>query len=278
MVEQKVLFEKLTGFMDGKIPIDEIHAWVLKIALSSDYPQVAEQNPLIKETVQALMDLDRKELKFVPSRRILEYFRRCLEGKEEYLPPNKRRRLSHIIIDEPDKPASLLGRPSQVKTEKKKDDAVVRRQPKIDLFRLMQTCRRYTIAFAWCSFALHLVGAVVPEFFGFVVKESAIRLLIVALPHLIYALFIVMPIRVLAAGKVFLISFVLATFGAVVYCGMSVVFIVKFSLPLGFGLLVMPFAAIPSILMPIVLFYHRRLYLKALKEQEKSAEDQANSE
>ena len=90
MLEQKVLFEKLNDFMDGKVPIDDIHAWALKVALSSDYPQLAEQNPLVKETIQAFLDLDRKDLKFVPSHRILEYFRRCLDGKEEYLPPRTR--------------------------------------------------------------------------------------------------------------------------------------------------------------------------------------------
>jgi len=263
--------------MNGNVPIDEIHAWVLKIALAADYMEVAEQNPLIKETVQALMDLDRKDLKFVPSRKILEYFRRCLAGEEKYLPPKKRGHLSHIIIDEPNKPASLMGDPSQVETDKKQEVSVLRTRKPRDISRLMQTCRRYTLVFAWCSFILHCVGAIKPELLGFVVSDSVVQLLISALPHLIYALFIVMPIRVLAAGKVFLVSFVLATFGAVVYCGMSVVFIVKFSLPLVFGLLVMPFAAIPSILMPIVLFYHRRVYLQELQEQENSTEDQEKS-
>jgi len=264
--------------MNGNIPVDDIHAWALKIALSSDYPQIAQEDPLLKEAIQALMDLDRKELNFVPSRRILEYYRRCLGGEEEYRPPKQRGNLSHIIIDEPNKPASLMGEPSQVKTEKTKEVSVIQQRPSIDRSRLMKTCRRYTIVFAWCSFALHIVGAIVPEFFGFVVSESVAQLLIAALPHLLYALFVVMPIKVLSAGKMFLLSFVLATFGAVMYCGMSVVFIVKFSLPLVFGLLVMPFAAIPSILMPLVLFHHRRIYLKELKEQEVNAKDQEISE
>ena len=142
----------------------------------------------------------------------------------------------------------------------------------------MKFCRWYTIVFAGCSFVLHIAGAIFPEFIGFVVSESMSQLLIAALPHLIYALFVVMPIRVLSAGKMFLLSFVLATFGVVIYCGMSVVFIAKFSLPLFFGLLVMPFAAIPSILMPIVLLYHRRIYLKEQKRQEKQLNNEEGPE
>ncbi len=262
MIERQQLHNKLAEFISGGVPIDDMHAWALNVALGDDYPRIAEQDPLIKETIQALLDLDRKDLRFVPSRRILEYFRRCLEGTEEYSPPGKRGRLDHIIIDEPDKPASLIGGKSHVKTEKKKEKPAAASRPKKDISRLIRTFRRYTLVFAWGSIALNLAGALAPEALGFVVTESPLQLLIAALPHLIYALFVLVPVRILASGKIFLLSFVVAVFGAVMYCGMSVVFIVKFALPLIFALLVMPFAAIPSILMPIVLFYYRREHLR----------------
>ena len=94
MIERELVLKKLTQYLNSEISRTDVHAWALSVAVAREFDQ--EADPLVTMTVHSLIDISHDNLKKIPSRRALEYYRLCLEGRRRdpfgvrsVFPPNK---------------------------------------------------------------------------------------------------------------------------------------------------------------------------------------------
>jgi hypothetical protein len=89
LVDRNTVLEKLKGYLDNTISKKEIFEWAHSIVITQDYDKISKTDKLLSESIHALWQLHHDDGKFDPSREELEYYMKCLEGKEKF-PPQKK--------------------------------------------------------------------------------------------------------------------------------------------------------------------------------------------
>ena len=255
MIDRKTILEKLAEYLNNKISQEEIYKWALAVAVSEEYDELAGKDLLIRKTIQALIDIHHDDLKLIPTRKALEYYRRCLVGEEKFEPLEDKKDLKRLNI--PDFPQE---QPQRVKTPKPKKPKQGGGKEFYIAFRI------YTIIFSISSLTIHIISIIKPDLFSFD-EEIPTRMEVVtrSLPHLLYAFFVLVPMWLTARGVLYYLSFLVLTLGMLYYWYLSAVIVMNYSLHLIFILAILPFCAFPATLALYLLMVNRdRLRQKAI--------------
>ena len=243
MLNREILLKKLTGYLNKEISLEDIYLWALGVAVSPDYEIISRSDLLAGQVIKDLVDLHHDDLKRVPTRKALEYYRDCLGGKEDYDP----QKIKTLGFYETGTQASVK-RVAQRREEEKEDW-------ESDFFALS---RMYVIFFGMCSLAINLFSILKPEFIRSQgVIPTHFEVFKDSLPHILYAVLILSPSRWVTRGTLFYLSFPLAMFGMLYYWYISVSIITKLSLHFMFVLVILPFSAIPAALVLVLLIVSR---------------------
>jgi len=103
-LNRDIILQKLNKYFNQDISKDDIHTWALSVAVSRDYQDVVKSDLLIAKTIQTIIDMHHDDIKAIPTNKALEYYRRCLEGLEEFKPLESRGDLADLNIPDPDLP------------------------------------------------------------------------------------------------------------------------------------------------------------------------------
>ena len=239
MIDRSSVLAKLKDYLEAKTPKNEIYEWALATALSKEYEKIAQEDTLIQRTILALLDINHVNQKKIPLREVFEYYRRCLEGEEEFAVENIPMQLTAD--------AGGLG----ILWLWLKD---ISQTPK----GILVVLRIYVIIFGLSSVTIHLDSIRNPVFLrtGDIVPTQN-EVFQQSLPHLIYAFLILLPPSLLARRMLFYFSFPFLTFGMLYYWYISFRFAIKLALNPIFVLVILPFTALPATLALVSLFMYR---------------------
>jgi hypothetical protein len=223
---------KLTDFLNNKIPKAEIHEWALLVATAEDFEQTAQRDPLIGKTIQCLIDINHNDIKYIPTPKALEYYRRCLTGEEIYQPLEQRRDLHKIKI--PEMKLADVGEPPEVIRRREWWQGV------------LWIVRIYVILFAMSSLAIDIAALVQPELFrGGEDIPSRLENFKESYKQMIYAFFILLPPTILSRRPTIYLSLPIVIWGVYHYWEFVISKIDKLPHPM-FLLAFLPFSAIPA--------------------------------
>jgi hypothetical protein len=231
-VERQTLLRKVGQFLAQEISQDAIYAWALQIAVSREYEDLAKQDPLIKETIEALLMMQHTDLKAVPTRKAIEYYRRCLSGEEKFVPLRERKDLDKLRI--PNEFREAMGRKKMGKTGKEK------------VFALM---RFYVALFGLSVLGIYAFSLIRDGLLGPAAGAVKMSALWEPMLYIIYALTIVMPVRFMAKGFLFYFTFPILLLGMIYFWSIPV----RLFQNILFIILALPLSAIPATL-AVILF------------------------
>ncbi len=244
IVNRETILRELSAYLNNELSKQEVYEWALSVAVTDHFQELARGDVLIRRTIQAMIDINHDDLKFIPTRKALEYYRRCLVGEEKFVPLEINKDLKNLNIpDDPD-----------IVNRKKK--------PKYFIF-----FRIYIIIFSICSLTIHIASMIDPAFFN-LDQTSPTRLAVIkeSFPHVFYALFVLIPVRYLVRWVLFYPSFVFLSLGMLYYWYISFQMVLKLSLNMVFIFMILPLTAIPATLALFLLMMGREEF----KENRKS--------
>jgi len=243
MLSRQDVLKKLEQFLNREITKADVHAWALSQAVAKDFEEIAESDPLIKNTVLSLIDISHDDLKRIPSIRALEYYRLCLSGEMTFDPVHAN--LENIIVPYVSVKHSS-GHPSKVS---------VRIKEKAQYLVLLKA---YVFIFGLCVMALQIISLLDPQFLHWA-KDAPVLdgNWQDAWPHVLYAALILMPRHWLAAGYIFYPAALALATGMLYYWYVPVLIVAKLSLHILFVLALLPFSAIPATLALLLLMLYR---------------------
>lgn len=245
MLNRQTVSEKLTAYLNNTVSKQEIYEWALSSAVSKDFEEITAQDPLLKTAVNAMIEMNHSDLRRLPTRKALEYYRRCLAGELEFIPLEAHKELHKLNI--PDIP------------EERKTDTPLR-TPLIKLWPQMirewkylkdtiLTARIYVIIFAVCSLAVQISSILSPGFMQIGLWVPARwQAFLDAFPHLVYAYVVLMPPQRFVPTRMFVLALPLLIIGVVFYWTISWMILMKLSLSWIFILALLPFTVIPALL------------------------------
>ena len=223
---------KLNDFLDGKIPQETIYEWALAVVVSREYEQLVKTDPILKAVIQALIDMNHKDAGRVPSRADLEYLKKCLEGQAEFEP--------------------LAQRWEKARKEEKENKS----KSQGSLFLAL---RIYVVLFALCSIAVNILAVLKPNLFQWELENpSALNVLLQVWPHLLYAIFLLIPFKKLVRGLLYYCSIGVLGSGSFYYGYITVDIVIKLSLNILMIFVVAPFSVIPAVVALFLLIHERR--------------------
>ena len=243
MLNRQIVLEKLNAYLNNKISKKEIYEWALFSAVSGDSEEITAKDPLLKSAVNAMIEMNYSDLR-APTRKALEYYRRCLAGELEFIPLEVHQELHKLDI--PDIPE-----------EQKKDALPV---PLIKLWAkkvrewkylkdAILTARLYVIIFAVCSLVVQISSIISPGFMQFGLwVPTRWQAVLDSFPHLVYAYVVLVPPRRLMPLRIFVLTLPLLILGAVFYWSIAWMILNKLSLGWVFILAVLPYTVIPALL------------------------------
>jgi hypothetical protein len=236
-LERLTLLNKIEQYLNDSISSDEVHAWVLQIAVSDTFAEIAKADPLLKEAVEALLEIHQAGVKEVPTKKAIEYYRRCLTGQEKFIPLKERRDWSKLNI--PDEVGRRIS-PAE------------KRRIRADRFFVF--LRGYVVLFGLTVLAVYAISFFQPGFLG--LSEGQTRQQVPSLEtllHVLYAAIVIMPLRLTAKGFFFYAAF------PVLAIGMLYFWAVPFRLFHNLVLIVLalPASALPATLAVVLLAWHK---------------------
>jgi hypothetical protein len=251
---RETVLAKLTGYLDKEISKSAIYEWALFVAVSKEYEQLAPQDPLIATAVQALIDINHDDLKKIPTNKALEYYRRCLKDEIEFIPLEERRDIDKLVIQDQQPAAPAITVPPETSLV----NALLKKQ---DYTRLLIAMRVYVIVFAVCSLGIHIYSFINPEFMqmarDFTSRFNSVK---ESLPHVLYALLVLLPPRFLARDTLYIVSLALLIVGFFYYWYIAITIVDKLALHPLLILIILPFSALPATLTLILLWAYRQTF------------------
>ncbi|MFA5088288.1 MAG: hypothetical protein WC552_04565 [Candidatus Omnitrophota bacterium] len=229
MLNREVLAEKIKDFLENNISQESLYEWALAQAVREEYDELAKNDPVVKKTMQALIDINQEDVQHKPTREDLKFYRRCLEGRD---------------VLEAD------GEEGRGKGEEFKRDRLLQRKEEFYFIS-----RVYVILFASCSAFVNFYSIIYPGFIKFALAAPSRWVAFQqAFPHFLYAVFLIMPPRILAGRKLFLPSFVVLAMGTLYYWMVAVAIVEKLSLHVLLLAAIAPFSATPALLALMLLW------------------------
>jgi len=223
-----ILLKKLEEFLRGGIKRDDVYRWALSQVVLPRYEEEVREDPLLKETMQAMVDISRQDSEVATSMESLKYYRKCLRGDIDYLP----------------------------KEDRDKKNMAKKGDPKDDF--LLAT-RIYVILFAACSMFINIVSIVNPDFLRIgLFPPTRIQAFFAAFPHLVYATFLFISPKTLAKGRIYSMSLVILLVGVAYYWMVAFSFVSKLLLHSLMVIVVAPFSGVPATLALILLIRARK--------------------
>jgi len=243
-INREIIIEKIKDLLDNRVSQDKVYEWILAIMVTEEYESAVQNDQLLKDSAQALIDINHEGAKNIPTREDLKYLKDCLEGKTIY--------------------ESLESRNTKKALRRKK---AVHRKYRRDFFI---TLKIYVVLFALCSIAVNLYGIFNPEFL-IIGMTSPTRLDAIgnALPHLIYASFLLFPLKLLARSKWYYGSVIVMTVGAAYYWYIAAKIAIQLSSNFLMVVVVSPFSGVPASL-AVVLIIEVRKQLKKVNSNNKT--------
>ena len=247
-ITRQIILEKLTAYLSNKISKQEVYEWALAVAVSGKLESTPSDS-LLRTAVKAMIEMNHSDLARVPTRKALEYYRRCLAGELEFIPLEAHKELHKLDIPE-------------VAEEVNRGDTLRNLElgsRTVSLFQAFQewehrmdailTARLYVIIFAICSVAVQISSLLSPGFMQIgLLVPSRWDALLEAFPHLVYAYIILLPPRKLVPTKMFILALPFLVMGVVFYWTIAGMLIAKLSLPWIALIVFLPFSAIPAAL------------------------------
>jgi len=251
-LNRETVLAKLTGYLDKEISKSAIYEWALFVAVSKEYEQVVSQDPLVANTVQALIDINHDDLKKIPTHKALEYYRRCLKGELEFIPLEDRMDIDQLGI--PDEPPPSA--PVSVGPETARVNALIKRH---DYTRVLKLMRLYVVGFALSSLGIHIFSVIDPDFIRLTGEQtSRWNSARESLPHVLYAFLVLLPPAFLAKDILYPAAIALLTTGFFYYWYIAYIIVQKLTLHPLFILVFLPFSAVPATLAVLQLLAYRK--------------------
>ncbi len=236
----------LSFCLTGKVTQEKIYEWALSQAVAKDYDGIAGADPLLKESVQALIDMSNPGPGYAPTREDLVYYLRCLEGAASF------------------EPLAVRLEKAQAK-EREKDRGRRQRVISVSREQYILWMRIYVVLFAAGSFLINTVWIFKPEFFDVETKRSFLENFADALPQLVYSGTLLLPPGVMVRGWPFYIYFSIFVAGMLAYWAATVSVVMGLGLHPYLLLVFAPFGGIPPAIAVWLLWQKRKEFLKSLK-------------
>lgn len=228
MLNREIVLEKLKAFLENKLPQDDLYEWALSQVCKSDYEATVKDDIVLKEALQAMIDINRSEVQYIPTREDLDYYRRCLSGKQKYQPLELRRK---------------SGDAKSIKSEQAKF--------KDDLFLGL---RIYVLLFAFCSLVVNIFAIFRPELLKFQIENpTTIEAIGVVFPHILYSAFLLTPLRYLTRKRWYYLALTVFCLGSIYYWSITISIVLKLSLNILLIFVFAPFTGIPTLFAILLL-------------------------
>ena len=233
LIDRMTVLVKLKGFLNGELSKEEVYHWALSKAVSEEFLNLPQIDPLLFETLQALVDINHEDAEVIFTREDLEYYQRCLEGNEEF--------------------NSLRAKRTQNKP---------RAVPKKFFIDLDLIARIYVVMFGICSVIIHFVGIFIPNFLRMNINPpSRLDSFLDSLPHFVYAVFLFLSPKVLARGNLYYVALMASTFGIFYYVNLTFNIVKALGVHILVVLVLLPYGGLPAALALYLLFKARKSYL-----------------
>ncbi|MCB9771486.1 MAG: hypothetical protein H6754_02925 [Candidatus Omnitrophica bacterium] len=239
-VERELIISKLVGFLTGEISKTEIYEWSLFVAVSRDYEELINNNPLNEKIFQFLIEINKPRNSSASIKIILQYFLECLEGKKVFDPAY----FNSLLEDK-------LPKPTLTSPESQNTKSVSEKKPSALQGILPAINKMYILIFLFCSILLNIFGLLKPDFLVSADEIVPTRLIMLreALPHLFYGAAMLIAILVTVPRVVFYLLFFIATWGMFFYWYSATDFILKNGWSLILLIPLLPIITLPPTLM-----------------------------
>ncbi len=249
VIRREEVLEKLSQHLREEIAPDDVYAWTLAVIVDPEYEKISIQDSLINVTVKALLDANNKNADIVPTRKLLEYYRQCLAGEAEYHPDHINECLE--AVDE----KGFLTQEQIARIKKEK----VEKTKRIVVGFVFGIAALYVFVFGLSLLAFRLYSIIRPEFVaqeGFILTRMEVTRHV--LPHILYALLILLPRGFIARGWLFYFAFLGMIAGMGYHLVTAVRPVLENALPLVYVLVALPFRALPAMLAVVLLLIKRQ--------------------
>mgnify|MGYP001557911749 CR=1 FL=1 len=249
------VLETLKLFLEDKVPQERVYEWALAKVVAKDYDSAANNDLLLHETMQALIDINRGDLEFVPTRKDLEYYFLCLSGQKPFVSFSVRRQ-------------EIKKRSQQQQIQKLKavptalKASLTQRWLSIDKKIFCAVAKIYVSLFAIVSLAVNVLGIFRPELFRPDHRVDHLQAFAESLPHLLYAALLLLPRRILTRGILFYITLGVFFAAMIFYWYVIIVLVARFDLNIFLFMLFAPFAGFPALLAVWLLWKEKKDSLK----------------
>ena len=226
------ILQVVSDFLNDKISQLKVYEWALGQAVAKDYEIIAQNDPLLHETIQALIDMNHQHGEYIPTREDIIYYQKCLQGQVPFEPLSSR-------LEKIKEARERAAQEERAKTQK------AMAMPKT----LSRTVMRvYVIMFALTSLVVNISGIIKPGLFRpeeMVTRAQAIR---EAFPHFIYAIFLLTPPHISVKGLLYYLALPILFMGTIFYFYITVSMVFQLKLNPLMILSFAPFALIPALL------------------------------
>jgi hypothetical protein len=248
MITRQLVLEKISAYLNHQLSQQELYEWWLGLAVAGDLEQTLESDPLLKNAFNAIMEINRQNVAKVPTRKALEYYRRCLAGEMEFIPLESHRELHKLNIPDIPEEIGVQGAQGSHGSFQKRNI-----RERVEDWKYFQdailTARLYVIIFAICSLVVQIFSLINPGFLriGLLVPTHW-QAFADAFPHIVYAYVVLLPPKKLITTRMFLLAFPLLMLGLVFYWTIACAIITKLDLPWVALVVISPFSVIPAAL------------------------------
>ena len=221
---RQAVSDKLEAFLTGQLPQEGIYEWALSEVCKEDYEKTTQADLLLKETMQAILDINHDNVKLRPDRSDLTYCLNCLKGKEGFEPLEKR----------------IKQRQAEERRKGRDPESIK---------KILKMCRVYTVLFGICSLAVNIFALFKPQVFRLSFAGlSGTNTFIEVAANIIYAVTILWPAEKIGRGKFFYLSALILSLGFIYYWWASLSIVLKLSLHPLMIFVVAPFSGFPATL------------------------------
>src|SRR3989338_330444 len=243
--------EILKIFLEGKVSQEGGYEWVWAKVVTKDYKDIAQIDPLISETMQALIDINHDDVVVIPTRKDLEYYYLCLDGQKQFVSRTARKQENKKLHQ-------------QEKAEKIRAAKASLTQTLLSIDReLFYTMAKvYVCLFAVTSLLINVLGILKPEFFRPGTNTTSLKVLLEAAPHIVYAILLLLPRALLTRGIWYPFALFVFSAATVFYWFVTIAIVVRFSLNIFLLVLFAPFAGITAFLALWLLWKEKKPHLK----------------
>lgn len=195
-IDRQTLLEKLGKYLNQEFTEGELYSWALQTAVSDHYEDMTQNDPLIKETIQSILEMQHVNLKVIPTAKALEYYHSCLAGKLTFIPIKERKDFQKF--HSPGSKNSCAPKRTISET--------------LTLF-----ARYYVCGFGAVILGIYAFSFLLPNLFHSIQKDSFKTSLLESALHIFYALVLLLPPKISSKGLLFYLTFSLLLLGMIYF-------------------------------------------------------------